>query len=160
MSAASLLIIGIYSANMSVGGLSLGKIAIILIAAGVVIVFAIPGFQARDIFFCTKHNWRNASDNKRTGNLHSTSWGRCAADYRELSLWCWRHNIYNIQARAAIHIGTSTYQRTTTRITTTFWNSLTSLTSRFSCMQSWSHRANKQPTSSILHYLVFFVSFD
>jgi hypothetical protein len=56
MSAASLLIIGIYSANMSVGGLSLGKIAIILIAAGVVIVFAIPGFQARDIFFCTKHN--------------------------------------------------------------------------------------------------------
>ncbi len=37
--------------NMSVAGLSLGKIAIILIAAGVVIVFAISGFQARDVLF-------------------------------------------------------------------------------------------------------------
>ena len=36
---------------MSVAGLSLGKLAIILIAAGVVIVFAISGFQARDVFF-------------------------------------------------------------------------------------------------------------
>jgi hypothetical protein len=36
---------------MSLQGLSLGKIAIILIAAGVLIVFAISGFQARDVFF-------------------------------------------------------------------------------------------------------------
>lgn len=36
---------------MSFQGLSLGKLAIILIVAGVVIVFAISGFQARDIFF-------------------------------------------------------------------------------------------------------------
>jgi hypothetical protein len=36
---------------MSLQGLSLGKLAIILIAAGVLIVFAISGFQARDIFF-------------------------------------------------------------------------------------------------------------
>jgi hypothetical protein len=36
---------------MSVAGLSLGKIAIILIAAGVLIVFAISGFQARDVLF-------------------------------------------------------------------------------------------------------------
>ncbi len=36
---------------MSVAGLSLGKIAIILIIAGVVIVFAISGFQARDVLF-------------------------------------------------------------------------------------------------------------
>jgi hypothetical protein len=36
---------------MSLQGLSLGKLAIILIAAGVAIVFAISGFQARDIFF-------------------------------------------------------------------------------------------------------------
>jgi hypothetical protein len=38
-------------ANMSVAGLSLGKLAIILIIAGVVIVFAISGFQARDVLF-------------------------------------------------------------------------------------------------------------
>ena len=36
---------------MSVGGLSLGKLAIILIVAGAAIVFAISGFQARDVFF-------------------------------------------------------------------------------------------------------------
>jgi hypothetical protein len=36
---------------MSLQGLSLGKIAIILIIAGVVIVFAISGFQARDVLF-------------------------------------------------------------------------------------------------------------
>jgi hypothetical protein len=36
---------------MSVAGLSLGKIAMILIVAGVVIVFAISGFQARDVLF-------------------------------------------------------------------------------------------------------------
>src|ERR671919_557619 len=36
---------------MSVAGLSLGKMAIILIIAGVVIVFAISGFQARDVIF-------------------------------------------------------------------------------------------------------------
>ncbi len=36
---------------MSVAGLSLGKLAIILIAAGVVIVFAISGFQVIDVFF-------------------------------------------------------------------------------------------------------------
>lgn len=36
---------------MSVAGLSLGKIAIILIAAGVAIVFLISGFQARDVLF-------------------------------------------------------------------------------------------------------------
>ncbi len=36
---------------MSVAGLSLGKLAIILIAAGVIIVFAISGFQARDVLF-------------------------------------------------------------------------------------------------------------
>lgn len=36
---------------MSLAGLSLGKLAIILIAAGVVIVFAISGFQVRDVFF-------------------------------------------------------------------------------------------------------------
>ena len=36
---------------MSLHGLSLGKLAIILIAAGVLIVFAISGFQARDVFF-------------------------------------------------------------------------------------------------------------
>jgi hypothetical protein len=51
MFVASLLIIGIYSANMSVGGLSLGKIAIILIAAGVAIVFVLSGFQVRDVLF-------------------------------------------------------------------------------------------------------------
>lgn len=36
---------------MSVAGLSLGKLAIILIIAGVVIVFAISGFQVIDVFF-------------------------------------------------------------------------------------------------------------
>ena len=36
---------------MSFQGLSLGKIAIILIAAGVGIVFIISGFQARDVLF-------------------------------------------------------------------------------------------------------------
>ena len=36
---------------MSVGGLSLGKMAIILIAAGVAIVFVISGFQVRDVLF-------------------------------------------------------------------------------------------------------------
>jgi len=36
---------------MSLQGISLGKIAIILIIAGVVIVFAISGFQARDVLF-------------------------------------------------------------------------------------------------------------
>jgi hypothetical protein len=36
---------------MSLQGLSLGKLAIILIAAGVLIVFAISGFQARDVLF-------------------------------------------------------------------------------------------------------------
>jgi hypothetical protein len=38
---------------MSVGGLSLGKIAIILIAAGVAIVFAISGFPVRDVLFAS-----------------------------------------------------------------------------------------------------------
>ena len=37
--------------GMSLQGISLSKIAIILIIAGVVIVFAISGFQARDILF-------------------------------------------------------------------------------------------------------------
>jgi hypothetical protein len=37
--------------HMSLQGLSLGKLAIILIAAGVVIVFAISGFQAGDVLF-------------------------------------------------------------------------------------------------------------
>lgn len=37
--------------NMSLQGLSLSKIAIILVAAGVIIVFAISGFQARDVIF-------------------------------------------------------------------------------------------------------------
>ncbi len=36
---------------MSLQGLSLGKLAIILIAAGVAIVFLISGFQARDVVF-------------------------------------------------------------------------------------------------------------
>jgi hypothetical protein len=36
---------------MSLQGISLGKIAIILIIAGVVIVFAISGFQVRDVLF-------------------------------------------------------------------------------------------------------------
>ena len=36
---------------MSLQGLSLGKLAIILIIAGVIIVFAISGFQARDVLF-------------------------------------------------------------------------------------------------------------
>jgi hypothetical protein len=36
---------------MSLQGLSLGKLAIILIIAGIIIVFAISGFQARDVFF-------------------------------------------------------------------------------------------------------------
>jgi hypothetical protein len=36
---------------VSLQGLSLGKLAIILIAAGIVIVFAISGFQVRDVFF-------------------------------------------------------------------------------------------------------------
>jgi hypothetical protein len=37
--------------GMSLQGISLGKLAIILIAAGVLIVFALSGFQARDVFF-------------------------------------------------------------------------------------------------------------
>jgi hypothetical protein len=37
--------------GMSLQGISLSKIAIILIIAGVVIVFAISGFQARDVLF-------------------------------------------------------------------------------------------------------------
>jgi hypothetical protein len=36
---------------MSVAGLSFGKMAIILIAAGVVIVFLISGFQVIDVLF-------------------------------------------------------------------------------------------------------------
>ena len=36
---------------MSLHNISLGKLAIILIAAGVGIVFLISGFQARDVFF-------------------------------------------------------------------------------------------------------------
>lgn len=36
---------------MSLQGLSLGKLAIILITAGVGIVFFISGFQARDVLF-------------------------------------------------------------------------------------------------------------
>ena len=36
---------------MSLHNVSLGKLAIILIAAGVGIVFLISGFQARDVFF-------------------------------------------------------------------------------------------------------------
>ncbi len=36
---------------MSVGGVSLGKTAIILIAAGVAIVFVISGFQVIDVLF-------------------------------------------------------------------------------------------------------------
>jgi hypothetical protein len=36
---------------MSFQGISLGKLAIILIAAGVGIVFLISGFQARDVLF-------------------------------------------------------------------------------------------------------------
>ena len=36
---------------MSLQGLSLGKLAIILIVAGVVIVFVISGFQTRDVLF-------------------------------------------------------------------------------------------------------------
>ena len=41
----------IYSSDMSVGGLSLGKIAILLIAAGIGIVFLISGFQAKNVIF-------------------------------------------------------------------------------------------------------------
>ena len=36
---------------MSLPNISLGKLAIILIAAGVIIVFALSGFQASDVFF-------------------------------------------------------------------------------------------------------------
>jgi hypothetical protein len=36
---------------MSLQGISLGKLAIILIVSGVAIVFALSGFQARDVFF-------------------------------------------------------------------------------------------------------------
>jgi hypothetical protein len=36
---------------MSLQGLSLGKLAIILIIAGVLIVFLISGFQVRDVLF-------------------------------------------------------------------------------------------------------------
>ncbi len=36
---------------MSLQGLSLGKLAVVLIAAGVGIVFLISGFQARDVLF-------------------------------------------------------------------------------------------------------------
>jgi hypothetical protein len=36
---------------MSLQGLSLGKLAIVLIIAGVAIVFLISGFQARDVLF-------------------------------------------------------------------------------------------------------------
>jgi hypothetical protein len=36
---------------MSVGGLSLGKIALLLIAAGIGIVFLISGFQAKNVIF-------------------------------------------------------------------------------------------------------------
>ena len=41
---------------MSLAGLSLGKLAIILIAAGAAIVFALSGFQVREVLVCTKHN--------------------------------------------------------------------------------------------------------
>ena len=37
--------------HMSVGGLSLGKIAILLIVAGVALVFLISGFQAKNVIF-------------------------------------------------------------------------------------------------------------
>jgi hypothetical protein len=36
---------------MSVGGLSFGKLAIIMIAGGIGIVFLLSGFQIRDIIF-------------------------------------------------------------------------------------------------------------
>ena len=38
---------------MSLPNISLGKLAIILIAAGVGIVFLISGFQAREVFFAS-----------------------------------------------------------------------------------------------------------
>lgn len=45
----------IYEASLyecvSLQGISLGKLAIIIIAAGVVIVFLLSGFQARDVIF-------------------------------------------------------------------------------------------------------------
>jgi len=36
---------------MSLGGLSMGKLAIIIIAAGVALVFLISGFQAKNVIF-------------------------------------------------------------------------------------------------------------
>jgi hypothetical protein len=36
---------------MSLGGLSMGKLAIIIIAAGVALVFFISGFQAKNVIF-------------------------------------------------------------------------------------------------------------
>lgn len=41
----------IYNSYMSFGGLSLGKIAILMVVAGIGIVFLISGFQARDVLF-------------------------------------------------------------------------------------------------------------
>ena len=41
----------LYGIKMSVGGLSFGKLGIIAIAGGVAIVFALSGFQVRDVFF-------------------------------------------------------------------------------------------------------------
>ena len=42
--------------GMSLQGISLGKLAIILIAAGVLIVFALSWFQTKDVFIATNIN--------------------------------------------------------------------------------------------------------
>lgn len=61
---------------MSLQGLSLGKLAIILVAGGVGIVFFISGFQARDVLFApnvTEESEVIIKDGRTTRYMHSSS---------------------------------------------------------------------------------------
>ena len=104
---------------MSVGGLSLGKFAIILIAAGVAIVFVISGFQVIDVLFAPNITEETQVIIKEQGTCTvqaeddvPRTIGDCPYDVGDTISITYKRE-------RATHFGASTYQRTITRITTT-----------------------------------------
>ena len=82
---------------MSFHDLSLKTVAIILIAAGVIIVFAISGFQARNLFApSVTEDAQVVIKNQEQGTCVVEGSDR-AKNHIKLSIQHRRHSIYNLQ---------------------------------------------------------------
>ena len=100
--------------NMSLAGLSLGKLAIILIAAGAAIVFALSGFQIRDVLFAPNITEETQVIIKEQGTCTIQAEDDVPRTIENCPYDVGDTISITYKRERATHIGTSTYQRTTT----------------------------------------------